>query len=255
MRGVNAQNNNGFLDTLEWEDSLYEVFAYSAVRCSGSKHEALRELLEELYSRWAEEDGFDPKTSKVSQQRYQEFYHSIRTGVLWPRGLMQQVAKSASARDLAEVLTDRSVVERVRSGGIEVHAALTNDLFHFTDRALGLQRAEQATIGREVLTGLALGCFPLAAYPFIVYRRQAEFVRVLHTWMSSSRLPQVLMKLRLKIAAHTVLMTVLWALCLAPIVLRFGTDTELRVSLYVPATALHCISGADAPRVPERVPV
>ena len=225
------QNNNGFLDTLEWEDSLYEVFAYSAVRCSGTKHEALRDLLTELYARWAEEDGFDPKHSNVSVQRYQEFYHSVRTGVLWPRGLFKQVSAMASARSVTDVLTDRSVVERVARGGVEVHAALTTDLFHFTDRALGLQRAELPTIGREVLTGLALGIFPLAAYPFFVYRRQAEFVRVLHTWMSSKKLPQVLRQLRLQIALHTVLITLLWALCLTPIVLRFGLDVELRVSL------------------------
>ena len=100
----------------------------------------------------------------------------------------------------------------------------------------GLQRKHKLNLYRECALGFAIGLFPLLAYPLTNYRRKAHERTVLHTWMSSDDLPQVLRRLRWDIAIRTVATVLVWAACLAPVLLRFVWQVKLRVSMYV----LHC---------------
>jgi len=125
------QDDSNQLENLEWEDALYVVFAYSAVRCSGTKHEALRDLITELSMRWHERDpSFDPKTSPITKTQFREFYHTVRTGVLWPRGAFERVVSTRESALPSEGLKDGEAA-------MHVHPPLTRALFDFTDRALG----------------------------------------------------------------------------------------------------------------------
>jgi len=119
------QNGNGYLENAEWEDSLYVIYAYSPVRVSNTRHVSLRGLLAELYSRWEAEDGWDVDSSPVSRERFRQMYHTVRKGWLLPRN--------------AVVSTDADKVGHVPipPNSMPVDEELTEDLFKFTDRALG----------------------------------------------------------------------------------------------------------------------